>query len=383
MKHTHLVVHYDEIALKRGNRGKFEAALVQNIKQAIGKQVSSVLRERGQILITLKKTYDTEEIIQRLSLIPGIAYFSFALKTNLTLASIKKTSLTLLAKGTFKLNTKRHNKNFKKTSPEINREVGLYLEEKTGLTVKMQNPDTTITIEICNKNAFLSTQKIQGVGGLPVGTAGKVISLLSGGIDSPVASFLMMKRGAKVIFVHFQNKTQMSTAVQDKIERLVEQLSLVQGKSKLYIVPFAESQKAIIRTVPAKHRMLVYRRVMLRIAENICNKEKAKALVLGDSLSQVASQTVENLGAVYSATNKIILCPLIGMNKLETTNISKQIGTYNTSILQYPDCCSFLIAKHPETRATTEPLEKYEQNLGMEKLVLNAVCNAVVKTIKA
>ena len=381
MKYTHIVVHYDEIGLKGKNRPKFEVALAKNIKQAVGEYINAVKRERGQILITLKKEYDAGYITKRLSITPGIAHFSFALKTKLDMIGIKKTALKLLTKGTFKVNTKRHNKNFTKKSPDVNTEVGLFLEKKTGLTVKMKNPNTEIVIEICNKNAFLSAQKIPGVGGLPVGTAGKAITLISGGIDSPVASFLMMKRGSKAVFVHFQNKTQMTIAVQDKIEQVIEQLSLVQGKSKLYIVPFGDIQKAIIRQVPSKQRMLVYRRLMLRIAEKICDKEKAKALVLGDSLSQVASQTMENLGAVYSVASKLILCPLIGMNKLETTNLAKRIGTYEPSILPYPDCCSFLIAKHPETKATTKQLDKCEKDLDVDKLVSSAVRGAIAKVI--
>ena len=200
---------------------------------------------------------------------------------------------------------------------------------------------------------------------MPVGSAGKVVCLLSGGLDSPVASFLMMKRGCSVVFVHFVNKTQQSCAVKNKISELVKVLSKVQGESKLYMVPFDEIQQEIITKVDSKDRMIVYRRFMVRISELVALKEKALGLVTGDSLSQVASQTLENLDCVYSVYDGVILSPLIGMNKQEIVNIARKIGTYEISILPYGDCCSFLIAKHPVIKGRRRDFEIIDSGLNL------------------
>jgi thiamine biosynthesis protein ThiI len=204
--------------------------------------------------------------------------------------------------------------------------------------------------------------------------------LVSGGIDSPVASFLMMKRGMKAEFIHFQNKSQLTKAVENKVEQLIEQLSKYQNGGKLYIVPFDNIQKEIIKNVKAELRMLIYRRLMFMISEKIANKEKIKALVTGDSLAQVASQTLPNMEAVYAATGKLILTPLVGMNKNEIVGLAKKIGTYDISILPYGDCCSYFVAEHPETNAKIDVLTDAEKNIDKDSLVEEAVKN--VKVVK-
>ena len=247
--------------------------------------------------------------------------------------------------------------------------MGEYVLEHTELKVDVHNPDMEIVVDIGNKNCFIYSEKMKGIGGLPVGTAGKLVSLISGGIDSPVASFMMMRRGARIVFVHFKNKTVSSGAGSDKIEKLVETLSCFQGRSKLYVVPFEEFQKEIIAKIPSKNRMIIYRRVMFKLSEIIAKKENAKGFVTGDSLSQVASQTIDNINAIYKAANLPILPPLIGINKQETIDLAKQIDTYETSIIPYQDCCSFLIAKHPETRARLDEIIRQEENLEIDEIV--------------
>jgi thiamine biosynthesis protein ThiI len=219
-------------------------------------------------------------------------------------------------------------------------------------------------------------KKEQGMGGLPVGTAGKIVCLLSGGIDSPVASAMMMKRGAEVIFVHCYNKTINEVGVEQKIKDLVAQLSKIQGKSSLYIVPFDELQRAVIANVQADLRMIVYRRLMFKIAEAIVEKEGAQAIVTGDSLGQVASQTLENLNVVYDATDLLKFAPLIGMNKREVVDIAQKIGTYGISIRPYGDCCSLMIAQHPETRSDLAVVKSQEKKLRISKLLRAAIKNA-------
>jgi thiamine biosynthesis protein ThiI len=255
----------------------------------------------------------------------------------------------------------------------MNREIGAFVQETSGKRVDLTKPELTICVEICDKNAFVSKEKILGVGGLPVGSAGRVVCLISGGIDSPVAAYMMMNRGAEVVFVHFQNDTQMKHSVERKIAALVRILSAYQGESKLYIVPFGDVQRNIIIGVNSRIRMLIYRRFMVRIACEIAKLEGAKALVLGDSLSQVASQTLENINTVYAVSDRAILSPLIGFNKKDTVALAKKMGTYESSILPYGDCCSFMIAEHPVTHASIEEAARAEDTLDIERLVKSAL----------
>jgi thiamine biosynthesis protein ThiI len=203
---------------------------------------------------------------------------------------------------------------------------------------------------------------------------------LSGGIDSPVASYLMMKRGCKVVFVNIYNQTQVDRSVLSKIDKIVNELTKFQGKSRLYVVPFANIQKQIIMNVPSKYRMVIYRRFMFRIMNLISQKEKTKAFVTGDSVGQVASQTLENINSIYDASELPILCPLIGMNKEEIIEISKFIGTYEHSIIPFPDCCSFMIAQHPETKSRLDDIKKIEENIeNIDELVASCVEEAEVR----
>ena len=380
MESSCIVIHYSEIGTKGKNRDFFEKKLMENIKKALKGEINKVYRRYGRIICDLKDKADkVKEILEKL---PGISYFSFAVKTKLDLKNIKEESLRVL-KGedaaSFKIETKRSNKEFPLKSPEVSREVGKHLEAKTEKEVDYKNPEFVLHLEIGEKEAFVYGSKYQGVGGLPVSTAGKVISSLSGGIDSPVASFLMMKRGCKVVFVHIHNRTQ-AVGVLTKLEELVGQLTKMQLSSKLYVVPFEKIQKEIIMNVPSKLRMIIYRRFMMKIINKIAYIEKAKGIVTGDSVGQVASQTLDNIKCIYDAANLPIFAPLIGTNKEEIVSLAKKIGTYELSIQPYPDCCSFLIAKHPETRGKLEEIkiiEKFIKN--QEKLISKSIENAEIK----
>jgi thiamine biosynthesis protein ThiI len=248
--------------------------------------------------------------------------------------------------------------------------------------VKMEKPDLVLNVQISDKAAYISTDDVDGIGGLPTDSKKKVVCLISGGFDSPVAAYMMMKRGCEVVFVHFNNKNQMSESVQGKITELVKQLSKFQRKTKLYMIPFEEVQKQIIVNALAEARMLVYRRFMLRIASRIAAMENAEFLVVGDSLSQVASQTIENLAATYPAAEKYVLSPLIGMNKREIIDISRKIGTYDISAQPYGDCCSYFLPKHPVLRSNLEMLEKMESSFDIEALIKDAIKKAQTKEFK-
>ncbi|MBW2980721.1 tRNA 4-thiouridine(8) synthase ThiI [Candidatus Woesearchaeota archaeon] len=385
--YNHAIIHYAEIALKGENRIFFEQRLVNNIKQALKNQeYNNIERQYGRIVIELNKKSNLDKIKEILKDIPGIEYFSFALYSEPDIESMKD-ALLKLAKNlskttTFRITAKKSTTRINLTSMQINEKLGELIVKKFGSKVKLKDPGLEFIIEITDKGAFHYTEKLKGIGGLPVGVSGKLISLISGGIDSPVAAFSMFKRGCRIVFVHFHNNTANKNSVRDKVEKLVKTLTKYQFASKLYLVPFENLQKHIIAAIPAKYRMIIYRRFMLRIAEQILKKEKAKGFITGDSLAQVASQTLENLNAIYEATSKPIFAPLIGFDKQEIINLAERIGTYNTSILPYGDCCSFLVAKHPETKAKIDEIKELEKSFETEKLVSEALSKAEVKLVK-
>lgn len=378
-----IVIHYSEIGLKGKNREFFEQRLMGNIRKALGKNVKKVYRRYGRIVCELTDKIETEKVKNTLALLPGVSNFAFAKRVELDIEKIKRSAIALLKQRkfeTFKIEASRSNKKFLLTSRQINEIVGDSVVKELEKKVNLTNPDITAYIEVSEKEAFVYCDKHRGISGLPVSTSGKVIASLSGGIDSPVASFLMMKRGCEVIFVHIFNKTMAGRSVLTKIYKIVEQLTKIQLKSKLYIVPFEKIQKEIIVNVPAKYRMIVYRRFMMRILNIIARKERALGIVTGDNLGQVASQTLENLNCIYEVSTLPVFTPLIGMNKEETIKLAKKIGTYEYSIMPYPDCCSFMIAKHPETRARLEVIDEVEKRLkGIDNLLVEAVKKAEVR----
>ena len=351
------VIHYGEIALKGKNREVFERKLIENINGKIEKMGAKVRRRFGRLVI-----YDDDQrIAEKLKKTPGIKYFALAEVCDLDIDEIKKKALEILPDSakTFKIEAKRSNKSFPYTSIEINKVVGEYILKRKGIGVDLNNPDAKVFIEICEKECFIYTSKTPSIGGLPAGVAGKIVSLISGGIDSPVSAFMIMKRGCEVVAVHFFNSTLHSPKVREKIKMIAEKLAEFH-RIKLYMVPFEEIQREIIRSIPSKYRMVIYRRSMMRMANIIAEKESAKAIVTGDSLSQVASQTLDNLNVIYNASSLPVLSPLIGMDKEEIIEIAKRIGTYEISILPYEDCCSLMIARHPETRAKLHEIMKIE-----------------------
>ncbi len=395
MSHTHIIIHYDEITLKGKNRPFFERALMRNIEEML-KEINcrKVHKELGKFIIDINKQTETRKIKEVLKNIPGISNFTLAVSCEKDIWKIKEKTVEFVRSSqslpvrqagsaeklqrseekeqkykTFKIEARRADKKFELKSPEINYKVGEYVLENTELKVDVHNPDLEIVVDVGSKNCFIYAERIKGIGGLPTGTAGKLVSLISGGIDSPVASFMMMRRGARIVFVHFKNKTVSSGAGDEKIKKLIETLSRFQGSSRLYVIPFEEFQKEIIAKIPSKNRMIIYRRIMFELSEIIAKKENAKGLVTGDSLSQVASQTIDNINAIYEIANLPIFSPLIGINKQETIDLAKRINTYETSIIPYQDCCSFLIAKHPETRAKLDEIIKQEKNLEIDKIV--------------
>ena len=376
---NYIVCHYHEIALKGKNRKFFEEKLVFNIKSALPKaSFEFVKRISGRIIVKLtdrglKKQIKIKNILKDVF---GIVNFSFVDGCNPEIKAIKNKALEILKSKrfkTFKIQTKRSDKEFSLTSQKINEKVGAFIVDNLNKKVKLEKPGATCFIEITKNQAFLYTEKIKGPGGLPVSTGGKAAVLLSGGIDSPVAGFLTMKRGVKAVFIHFHAHPYTDKASIDKVKRIVKSLNRFQFNSKLYLVPFADVQKQIVLKMPAKLRVVFYRRFMLRIAQAIGRKEKVSALVTGDSIGQVASQTLENILAISEAANIPILRPLIGFDKEEIINLAKKIDTFDISILPYQDCCARFLPVRVETKANLKQVKLEEKRLDIKELVEKAL----------
>ena len=371
-----IIMHYDEICLKGKNRGLFERKLAENARKALGTSIAGMRLGRGRIVAKLAEGVGIGEAQRRLSLLPGVVNFSFAVTAPLDIEKMEAGALQLLEGEkplSFRVTTSRANKRFPLGSQEVDRRLGEVICDRLGWKVDLHNPGLTLFVEIDDKQAYLYTEKLGGIGGLPAGSSGSVVCSLSGGLDSPVAAFMMMKRGCKVVFAHAYNRTIESTAVKDKLSGIVERLTEVQLSSKLYIVPFEGLQREIIASVPAKLRMIVYRRAMMRIMNGVAAKERCRGIVTGDSVGQVASQTLENLHCIYDAARMPVFAPLAGMNKSETVEIARRIGTYGQSILPAADCCSFMIAQSPETRASLKFVQAAEEGIPVEGLAAEAV----------
>jgi thiamine biosynthesis protein ThiI len=353
-----IVIHYSEIALKGKNRSQFEDALLRHVRAALGPLALDVRKQQGRLMCKPADHADPQQIREVLARIPGIVNFSLGHSVPKDVDALGARAVRLLAESSFTsfgVKTKRTDKAFPMTSEEISRAVGAaILRGLDGKQVNLTDPDLWLYIELTGREAVLFTAKHAGPGGLPVGSCGSVMVSLSGGIDSPVAAYMLMKRGCRAIFAHIRNETQFTGGVTDKIEQLVATLTRYQLHSTLNMVPFGELQRRIIAFVPADYRMIIYRRAMMRILNRLAVREGAQAIVTGDAVGQVASQTLGNLHCIHAASPLPVLSPLVGMNKDETIAIARQIGTYQHSIEPYPDCCSFMIAPHPETRGVVE-----------------------------
>ena len=284
---------------------------------------------------------------------------------------------------TFAVRARRGEKEFPMTSEEVNRELGAKIVETTGKKVKLKGSDLTVFIEILNKRSFVSGEKTPGPGGLPVGSAGRVACLLSGGIDSPVAAYRLMKRGCIPFFVHFHSSPFTSRASVEKVLDLAEHLCVGQAAAKIALVGFGELQKKLIQKIPDEYRVLFYRRFMLRIATELAKEHKCEALVTGEALSQVASQTLSNLATIETVTDLPVLRPLVGMDKQEIVNEAEKIGTFKTACEPHDDCCSFLVPRHPVTKTNLKQVERIEARLDVEGLLDMARSDIEYKDISA
>jgi len=382
MEFDTILCHYAEVGLKLGNRRFFENWLRQNIKAALNRTIPNkkftVRRLYGRIMIELDDDpiINQEEITQALSNTFGLAYFAFAKYVAQEIKGIREMALAALQDkefDTFKIKTRRPDQQFLFSAQHVNEDVGAFILSKMDKTVQLKDPDITCYIDIVQGAVYIYTEKIPGPGGLPTGANGKVVGLLSGGIDSPVASILAMKRGAAVTFVHFHSIPLTTEESIEKVKQITTVLSHYQSRIHLYLVALTPIQKEIMVKTKEKYRIILYRRFMFRIAEIIARKEKARALVTGESLGQVASQTLDNIAAIEAVSSMPILRPLIGLDKLEIINLAKDYGTYDISILPDQDCCSLFLPKSPATKAKKQFIEAEEENLAVDNLVQDAI----------
>lgn len=393
-----IICHYGEIALRGGNRKFFEEKLIENIKKSL--QINGIVfnyaqRISGRILLELKNEQDREMAKNFLQKIFGLNYFVFAHQANQDIESIKNKAVEILQSKnfeSFKVETKRGNKNFALTSQQINEQVGEEVlnkvlpicnlsDSRNCVKVDLHNPDIVLYIEITEKYAFLYTEKNKGLGGLPLGVSGKAICLISGGIDSPVASYLMMKRGVENVFVHFYSNQQGYEVSLEKVRDILKILKNYQVTIKVYFVPFGEVQKETVLKTKAEFRVVLYRRVMFLVANEISQNEKAKALITGESVGQVASQTLDNMLVVEDTVSLPVLRPLAGWDKQEIMDLAKKIGTYETSILPHLDCCSMFAPEHPATKADLKEVKKQEKKLKLKGLIKSALKNTKIEII--
>ena len=378
-----IVVHYQELALKGKNRPWFLARLVRNLREAVSDlDVQSVRALMGRIEIVVKPDASREEVGERIRRTFDLANFSYAGRTALDLDIVSQAIIRDLGDRTcesFRVSARRADKRFPMTSPQVEREVGGRIQEARGWRVNLDEPALTIHVELLTDQAFYFFGKERGPGGLPTGTAGRVVCLLSGGIDSPVAAHRMMKRGCAVTFVHFHSYPILSRASQEKARELVQLLTKWQHRSQLNLVAFGEIQQQVVLSVPGPMRVVIYRRLMMRIAEAIAKERRAQALITGDVVGQVASQTLENLAVIGSVVTLPVFRPLIGMDKEEITTEAIKIGTYPISIIPDQDCCTLFTPRNPLTRARLGEIEAAERALPIDELVARAVNDAIVE----
>lgn len=387
MKYDHILIRYGELALKGRNQKNFINQLQNNIRhQLAGFPDVQVKKTQGRMFVLLNGQAP-EPIINKCRNIFGIHSLSLAIKTDNELKTIEKTALdTLLDQPegtTFKVEVRRANKAFPINSQEMNQKLGAYLlKNTTGYKVDVHHPDVILKVEIRVEATYITSNVVKGAGGLPVKTAGKTLLMLSGGIDSPVAGYLAMKRGVELEAIHFHSPPFTSDRAKQKVIDLANKLTAYGHQIKVHIVPFTNLQQAIFRDIPEAYAMTVMRRMMMRISEGICKKEGILSITTGESLGQVASQTMESMNAINEVTNYPVIRPLVAMDKNEIINISKEIGTYEISIRPYEDCCTVFVPKSPKTKPRRDKVNQFEKNMEYEELLQAAIEGSELLEIK-
>lgn len=387
MTYDHLLVRYGELTLKGANRKMFVNQLRTNVQKALKSfDGIKIKANRDRMYIVLEETADIDAIIERLSKIFGIYSISPVMKLEKTVEAVAQQASTFAknyASGdTFKIDVKRADKKFPYDTYELQRQVGgAVLNDNEHITVNVKQPDHEIKVEVRIDAIYIYDQTIEGAGGLPVGTGGKTLLMLSGGIDSPVAAMEVMRRGVTIEAIHFHSPPFTSEKAKDKVIELTRILSQHVGPIKLHIVPFTELQKQINKVVHERYTMTSTRRMMMQVADKLVHKIDAHAIVNGENLGQVASQTLKSMYAINNVTSTPVLRPLLTLDKEEIVKKAKNIGTFDVSIQPYEDCCTIFTPKNPVTEPDFEKVVKYESVFDFEEMIDNAVANIETLTI--
>ena len=387
MEHV-IIVHFHELSLKGKNRSWFEKILLKNIKRHLSNLPYKRTRILfGRIVIENINISLWDEYNRVLSDLIGIRNFILALQAPLDIDQIKKVSLKICKSenivGSFRVSARRQNKNFVYTSQDINQIVGEHIQKDTGWEVNLTSPTIDILIEIVNETAFIGTKKIGAYGGLPVGTGERALSLISSGIDSPVASFNIIKRGVTLDYIHFHSSPATNKQSIYNVESILKELCRYQMDCKLYLFPLLDIQNLIMEKIDSRYWVILFRRAMIKISNLVASKNGYKVLISGENIGQVASQTLSNIVAVQDASMIPIIRPLAGHNKEEIITQAEKIGTYTISIEPYQDCCSYFTPRNPETKAKLERIEKLEKIINLDKMINNYSDSLEIKEISS
>jgi thiamine biosynthesis protein ThiI len=379
----YLIGRYHEIALKGRNQWRFVDRVKSNLRAVFADFKLGAMRGEGpRLIVELPDEIDDEIAAERAALIFGLQNFSLSRAVGRDIEGITREAVAIArahwSAGSFRVRTTRADKRFGLNSMEIDQAVGAAIKEAVGLKVDLENPALVITVEILPDAAYIAAGKRPGAGGLPVGITGHGVALLSGGIDSPVAAHRMMRRGLRLDFVHFHSHPLVSAASREKATELAEHLTRYQAHSTLMLVAFADAQREIVARAPRPLRVVLYRRFMVRIAAALARRSGARVLVTGESLGQVASQTLENMTVIEEATALPMLRPLVGMDKNEIVDQARRLGTFEVSIQPDQDCCSLFVPPHPETHANIDEVRAAESVLEVETIVADAVRKAEI-----
>jgi thiamine biosynthesis protein ThiI len=379
-----VVVHYHEIGLKGRNRGFFERRLVRNLESALESSEYDGIDVLNGRFVVKTAGEPSGDVLSAVATTFGVASYAPSAVVEADMAAITNAAFAALESrsfGSFAVAARRATKELPFSSRDINVHVGAAVQAATGAAVNLGDPDVTVHCEVVGRRALVYTERFAGPGGLPVGVSGKVAVLLSGGIDSPVAALRMLKRGARAVLVHFHSEPFTDRSSTRKARELAEVVAKWQGPTTLYLVPLGEAQQRVVAVAPPELRVVLYRRLMVRVAGDLAAREGAKTLVSGDSLGQVASQTLENLICVDDASPMPVMRPLIGWDKQEIITEAQRFGTYDTSILPFEDCCSLFVPRSPATRATVDSCRTAEEPLDVDALVSSCIERTEVERV--
>ena len=391
MKYDSIMVRYGELSLKGKNKRFFINTLSNNIKMSLADMKElSFEKQHDRFYIKLDEFSDVDEILFRLKGIPGIHNFSLVKKVEKDIEKVCEASLEIMQeleneyfdqKLTFKVKASRSDKDFPLISDEINRKVATVILKNSNFKVDVHNPLVYVKVEIRYDAAYVSIKNYEGLGGLPLGSSGNGLLMISGGIDSPVAGYMMMKRGVKIAAIHYASPPYTSDMAIYKVKTLLKKLAKVQGEIKFINIPFTKLQLAIYDVAGDKYAITLMRRMMYRIADIVAKREGLSCIINGESIGQVASQTLESMGVINEVTNSVIVRPLAVFDKSDIIKISKEIDTYETSIMPYEDCCTIFDPKNPTTKPRLSECEKYEAMFDFKALIDEAIENAIIETI--